>query len=77
MFELLYVALDKTSLLNALNVNVERWQGPPHVHKVKQYKLRWIFEVSLCLQLIRSWKQREIVDLVCLGVQFLGLSGEK
>ena len=46
----------------------EKWQGPPHVNKVKQYDIVLSFNVSLFIQFIQSWKQREFVYLVCLGI---------
>ena len=32
-------------------VKLERWQGPPHINKVKQYEIVLSFKVSLFIQL--------------------------
>ena len=44
-----------------------------------QSEAEWIvlsFKVSLFIQFIQSWKQREFVDLVCLGIQIKYFSSE-
>ena len=46
--------------------NAERWQGPPHINKVKQYEIVFSFKVSLFIHFIHSWTQREFVYLVCI-----------
>ena len=38
--------MNKQAVLSCLNL--ERWQGPPHINKVKQYKLCWPLR-SVCL----------------------------
>ena len=40
----------------------ERWQGPPHINKVKQYETVLSFMVSLVIQ-------SEFVYLFCLGIK--------
>ena len=47
---------------------VERWQGPPHINKVKQFDTVLSFRVRLFIQFIQSWKQRVLVYLICLGL---------
>ena len=49
-------------------LKLERWQGPPHVNKVKLYETVSSFKVSLFIQ---SWKQWKFVYLVCLGLKKL------
>ena len=46
-------------------LKLERWQGPPHFNKVKQYEVVLSFKVVLFIQ---SWQQRESVCLVCSGI---------
>ena len=36
----------------------ERWQGPPHINKVKQDEAVLSSRFSLFIQFIQSWKQR-------------------
>ena len=47
-------------------LKLERWQGPPHTNKVKQYEVVLSFKVSL---FIHSGKQRELVYSVCVAEQ--------
>ena len=42
-------------------VKPERWQGPPHINRLKQHKIVLSFKVSLFIQ---SWEQREFAKLV-------------
>ena len=44
-------------------VKQEKWQGLPHMHKVKQFETVLSFKVSLFIQLYQPWKQRELVYL--------------
>ena len=37
---------------------LERWQGPPHLNKVKQFELVLFFKICF----FQSWKQRESVN---------------
>ena len=39
---------------------VERWQGPPHINKVKQYEIVLSFQVILFIQ---PWERRELVSM--------------
>ena len=62
--------------INKLNIRtpehclkLERWQGPPNINKVKQYEIVLSFKVSLYNQFIHSWKWRQFVYLVCLGIK--------
>ena len=38
---------------------LERWQGPPHINKVKQYEVVLSFKASLFTQIIQSCKSSE------------------
>ena len=40
-------------------VKLERWQGPPHKNKVKQYEVVF-FTVSLFIQFINLFRRKEI-----------------
>ena len=35
-------------------LKLERWQGPPHINRVKQYEMMLSFKVSLLIQLISA-----------------------
>ena len=45
-------------------LKLERWQGPPHVNKVRQCETVSSSEFSLFTQFIESWEQTEFVYLV-------------
>ena len=45
----------------------EGWQDPPHINKVKQYEAVLSFKVSLFIQFIPAWKQREFDYLICVS----------
>ena len=47
-------------------LKVERWQGPPHINKVKWYEMLLSFRVSLFIQ---SWQWREFYYFVSLGIK--------
>ena len=47
-------------------LKLERWQGPPNM---KQNETVLSFKVSLFIQFIQSWKQRQFVYLVLLGIK--------
>ena len=34
-----------------------RWQGPPHINKVKQFEIALSFKVSLLIQFVESKKK--------------------
>ena len=46
-----------------------RWQGPPPINKVEQDEIVLLFEVSLFTQFIQSWRQNELLSLVCLCIK--------
>ena len=46
-------------------LKLERWQGPPHINKVKQYEIK----VSLFIQFIQSQKHKEWVYFVGLCIE--------
>ena len=50
-------------------VKLERWQGPPHISKVKQYAIVLSFKLILFIQFIQSQKQRDFIYLVCLHIK--------
>ena len=35
-------------------LKLERWQGPPHINKVKQYETVWSFKIILFIQFIHE-----------------------
>ena len=41
-------------------LKLEKWQGPPHINRVKHYRLS-SFKVSLFIQFIQPRKQKELV----------------
>ena len=49
--------------IQELSLKLERWQGPPHINKVKQYETVLSFKLSLFIQ---SWKRGEAVCLFSL-----------
>ena len=40
---------------------LQRWQGPPHIKKVKLYEIVFVYSVNLVM------KQRESIDFVSLS----------
>ena len=50
-------------------LKLERWQGPPHINKMKQYETVLSFKITLYVQFIQSWKQRDFAYIVCLGMR--------
>ena len=45
-------------------VNLQRWQGPPRINKVKQHEI--VLSLKVCSF---SHENKEFVYLVCLGIQ--------
>ena len=41
-------------------LKLERWQGPPHVKKVKQYEIVLSLKVSLLVQFFHSQKTKSV-----------------